>query len=111
MSHEMRTPLNAVIGFSEVLQERMFGELNEKQADYINDIHSSGRHLLALINDILDLSKIEAGHMELDPSEFDLPAMLENALTLVRERAQRHGIALRWHVRPTWASCAATSAS
>ena len=100
MSHELRTPLNAVIGFSEVLQERMFGELNEKQADYVNDIHSSGRHLLALINDILDLSKIEAGHMELDPSEFDLPAMLENALTLVRERAQRHGIALALDTAP-----------
>jgi signal transduction histidine kinase len=100
MSHELRTPLNAVIGFSEVLQERMFGELNEKQADYVNDIHSSGRHLLALINDILDLSKIEAGRMELEPSEFHLPAMLETALTLVRERAQRHGIALSLEVAP-----------
>jgi signal transduction histidine kinase len=100
MSHELRTPLNAVIGFSEVLQERMFGELNEKQADYVNDIHSSGRHLLALINDILDLSKIEAGRMELEPSEFDLPAMLETALTLVRERASRHGIALALEVAP-----------
>jgi signal transduction histidine kinase len=100
MSHELRTPLNAVIGFSEVLQERMFGDLNEKQADYVNDIHSSGRHLLALINDILDLSKIEAGHMELEASEFDLPAMLETALTLVRERAQRHGIALSLETAP-----------
>jgi signal transduction histidine kinase len=100
MSHELRTPLNAVIGFSEVLQERMFGELNEKQADYVNDIHSSGRHLLALINDILDLSKIEAGRMELEASEFDLPAMLETALTLVRERAQRHGIALSLETAP-----------
>ena len=100
MSHELRTPLNAVIGFSEVLQERMFGELNEKQADYVNDIHSSGRHLLALINDILDLSKIEAGRMELEPSEFDLPAMLETALTLVRERAQRHNIALSLDAEP-----------
>jgi signal transduction histidine kinase len=100
MSHELRTPLNAVIGFSEVLQERMFGELNEKQADYVNDIHSSGRHLLALINDILDLSKIEAGRMELEPSEFHLPAMLETALTLVRERAQRHGIRLSLEAAP-----------
>ena len=100
MSHELRTPLNAVIGFSEVLQERMFGELNEKQADYVNDIHSSGRHLLALINDILDLSKIEAGRMELEASEFDLRAMLETALTLVRERAQRHGIALSLETAP-----------
>jgi signal transduction histidine kinase len=100
MSHELRTPLNAVIGFSEVLQERMFGDLNEKQADYIDDIHSSGRHLLALINDILDLSKIEAGRMELEVSEFDLRAMLDTALTLVRERAQRHGIALSLETAP-----------
>ena len=94
MSHELRTPLNAIIGFSEVLDERYFGELNEKQADYVKDIHSSGRHLLQLINDILDLSKIEAGRMELDMADFDLPAALQNALTLVRERAQRHGIQL-----------------
>jgi signal transduction histidine kinase len=94
MSHELRTPLNAIIGFSEVLSERMFGELNEKQADYMKDIHESGRHLLSLINDILDLSKIEAGRMELEPSDFDLPSALSNAMTLVRERAQRHGIAL-----------------
>jgi signal transduction histidine kinase len=94
MSHELRTPLNAIIGFSEVLQERMFGELNEKQAEYLQDIHSSGRHLLSLINDILDLSKVEAGRMELEPNTFDLPLALENAVTLVRERATRHGIAL-----------------
>ncbi|MGH8672823.1 MAG: ATP-binding protein [Burkholderiales bacterium] len=100
MSHELRTPLNAVIGFSEVLHERMFGELNEKQADYVKDIHSSGKHLLELINDILDLSKIEAGRMELEPSEFHLPAMLETALTLVRERAMRHGIELSLDVAP-----------
>ena len=94
MSHELRTPLNAIIGFSEVLIERMFGELNDKQADYLADIHSSGKHLLSLINDILDLSKIEAGHMELDLEDFDAPAALANAMSLVRERAQRHGIAL-----------------
>jgi signal transduction histidine kinase len=94
MSHELRTPLNAIIGFSEVLDERYFGELNEKQVDYVKDIHSSGKHLLTLINDILDLSKIEAGRMELDIADFDLPAALQNALTLVRERAQRHGIGL-----------------
>jgi signal transduction histidine kinase len=94
MSHELRTPLNAIIGFSEVLSERMFGELNEKQADYLKDIHESGKHLLSLINDILDLSKIEAGHMELDLASFDMPAAIGNAMTLVRERAQRHGIAL-----------------
>ncbi|MBE7521972.1 MAG: GAF domain-containing protein [Burkholderiales bacterium] len=94
MSHELRTPLNAIIGFSEVLLERMFGELNEKQDDYLEDIHASGRHLLSLINDILDLSKVEAGRMELEPSTFDAPTAIDNAMTLVRERAQRHGIAL-----------------
>jgi PAS domain S-box-containing protein len=94
MSHELRTPLNAVIGFSEVLSERMFGELNEKQDEYLKDIHASGRHLLSLINDILDLSKIEAGKMELEPSDFDLPMTIENALMFVRERAARRDIAL-----------------
>jgi signal transduction histidine kinase/HAMP domain-containing protein len=98
MSHELRTPLNAIIGFSEVLSERMFGEINEKQADYLKDIHESGRHLLSLINDILDLSKIEAGRMDLEISTFDLPTALSNAMTLVRERAQRHGIALSLEV-------------
>ena len=94
MSHELRTPLNAIIGFSEVLVERLFGEINERQADYLGDILESGRHLLSLINDILDLSKIEAGRMELEPADFDLSAAIENALILVRERAQRHGITL-----------------
>jgi signal transduction histidine kinase len=94
MSHELRTPLNAIIGFSEVLSERMFGEVNEKQAEYLRDIHESGRHLLSLINDILDLSKIEAGRMELEVSSFHLPTALSNAVTLVRERAQRHGLQL-----------------
>jgi len=98
MSHELRTPLNAIIGFSEVLSERMFGEVNEKQADYLKDIHESGKHLLSLINDILDLSKIEAGRMDLELSSFDLPTALSNAMTLVRERAQRHGIALSLEV-------------
>jgi signal transduction histidine kinase len=72
----------------------MFGEINEKQAEYVTDILDSGRHLLALINDILDLSKIEAGRMELETSEFDLPTTIESTLVLVRERAQRRGIAL-----------------
>jgi len=94
MSHELRTPLNAIIGFSEVLLERMFGELNEKQDDYLKDIYGSGKHLLALINDILDLSKIEAGRMELDLETFDVAEALANSLTLIRERAQQHGIAL-----------------
>ena len=100
MSHELRTPLNAIIGFSEVLLERMFGELNDKQEDYLKDIHTSGRHLLSLINDILDLSKVEAGRMELEPARFDVPTAIGNAMTLVRERAQRHGIALGIDVGP-----------
>jgi signal transduction histidine kinase len=94
MSHELRTPLNAIIGFSEVLTEQMFGELNDKQMEYLRDIHSSGQHLLTLINDVLDLSKIEAGRMELDLSCFDLGLLLEHSTTLVRERAQRHGLTL-----------------
>ncbi len=100
MSHELRTPLNAIIGFSEVLLARLFGELNEKQDDYLKDIHASGRHLLNLINDVLDLSKVEAGRMELEPSQFDLPAALADAMTLIRERATRHGIALALETSP-----------
>ena len=94
MSHELRTPLNAIIGFSEVLGERMFGDLNEKQAEYADDIHTSGKHLLSLINDILDLAKVEAGRMELNVSDYNLPAAIDNAMTLVRERALRHGLSL-----------------
>jgi signal transduction histidine kinase len=94
MSHELRTPLNAIIGFSEALMDRMFGDLNEKQLEYQKDIHESGKHLLSLINDILDLSKIEAGHMELELSSFHLPTAISNAVTLIRERALCHGIAL-----------------
>jgi GAF domain-containing protein len=100
MSHELRTPLNAVIGFSEVLLQRMFGELNAKQDEYLKDIYASGHHLLSLINDILDLSKIEAGRMELAPAPFHLPSALENAVTLVKERAARHGITLQVDVDP-----------
>ena len=98
MSHELRTPLNAIIGFSEVLSDRMFGELNEKQEEYLKDIYASGTHLLSLINDILDLSKIEAGRMELELTEFDLPTAIDNALMLVRERAGRRSIALHTNI-------------
>ena len=94
MSHELRTPLNAIIGFSEVLGERLFGDLNEKQAEYTDDILTSGRHLLSLINEILDLSKVEAGRMELELAMFDLPLAIDNARTFVRERASKHDIAL-----------------
>jgi signal transduction histidine kinase len=94
MSHELRTPLNAIIGFSEVLLERMFGEINAKQKEYLQDILSSGRHLLSLINDILDISKVEAGRMELQPAPFDLRFVLQNAVGMVRERATRQGISV-----------------
>ena len=94
MSHELRTPLNAVIGFSEVLIDRMFGELNERQDEYVRDIWSSGKHLLELLNEILDLSKVEAGQMVLEPSPFRVEQALEYAVSLVRERGARHGIAV-----------------
>ena len=100
VSHELRTPLNAIIGFSEVMLERLFGEINEKQEEYLNDILSSGRHLLSLINDILDLAKIEAGRMELELGTFDVPQAIDNTLMLVRERAMRRGIALERSVEP-----------
>ena len=98
MSHELRTPLNAVIGFSEVLLERMFGDLNEKQEEYLRDILTSGRHLLELLNDILDLSKVEAGQMVLERTEFDVVDAVSHALSMVRERALDHRITLRTEV-------------
>ncbi|HEU5188897.1 MAG TPA: GAF domain-containing protein [Methylomirabilota bacterium] len=100
VSHELRTPLNAIIGFSEVMLERLFGEVNEKQEEYLQDILSSGRHLLSLINDILDLAKIEAGRMELEAGDFDLPQAIDNTLVLVRERAMRRGITVERAVDP-----------
>jgi signal transduction histidine kinase/CheY-like chemotaxis protein len=100
MSHELRTPLNAVIGFSEVLLEGMFGDLNDRQRDYLQDILSSGRHLLALLNDVLDLSKVEAGQMELEFSTFSGEDALAYGLSLVRERALAHGISLALEVPP-----------
>ena len=110
MSHELRTPLNAIIGFSEVLLERMFGELNERQDEYLTTSSTSGRHLLSLINDILDLSKVEAGRMELELGAFSLPEALDNGLTMVRERASNHGIALSLDVDPASTSSRPTSA-
>jgi signal transduction histidine kinase/ActR/RegA family two-component response regulator len=100
MSHELRTPLNAVLGFSEVLLERMFGDLNERQEEYLRDIHGSGKHLLELLNEILDLSKVEAGRMELEYSTFPLRRLLENTVSMLRERATAHGIDLRVEVGP-----------
>jgi signal transduction histidine kinase len=92
MSHELRTPLNAIIGFSQVLRERMFGELNAKQAEYVDDILSSGYHLLALIDDVLDLSKVEAGQLELHTAPFSLREALERGVVMVRERATENGV-------------------
>jgi len=100
MSHELRTPLNAVLGFSEVLLERMFGELNERQEEYLRDIHGSGKHLLELLNEILDLSKVEAGRMELEYSTFPLRRLLDNTASMLRERASVHGIELRVEIGP-----------
>lgn len=87
MSHELRTPLNAVLGFSEVLLEQMFGEINERQEEYLRDIHSSGKHLLELLNEILDLSKVEAGHMDLGYTTFELAPVLHHAASMLRERS------------------------
>ncbi len=95
MSHELRTPLNAIIGFSDVLAAQHFGELNERQAGYVGDVQEAGRHLLALINDILDLSKIESGSMELDARTFSLRDNIESALNLIRTRADAKGVALK----------------
>ena len=100
MSHELRTPLNAVIGFSEVLLERMFGDLNDRQEEYLRDILSSGRHLLELLNEILDLSKVEAGRMDLQRSTFPVQETLEYGLSMVRARAVRHDISLSLDVAP-----------
>ena len=100
MSHELRTPLNAVIGFSEVLLDRLFGDVNPKQEEYLQDILSSGRHLLSLINDVLDVSRVEAGRMELEIGNVGLNGVLEEALTLVREQAGRRSQTLTLDVDP-----------
>lgn len=94
MSHELRTPLNAIIGFSDVLKAELFGSLNAKQKEYAADISASGQHLLALINDILDLSKVEAGRMDVEMREFSLKATLDNAMQIVRGQAMSAGIRL-----------------
>jgi PAS domain S-box-containing protein len=98
MSHELRTPLNSILGFSEVLRDEMFGKLNEKQKEYIGDIHGSGRHLLSLINDILDLSKVEAGRMELEAGSFLLSNVLNASLIMFKENAMKHGINLNLRI-------------
>jgi signal transduction histidine kinase len=100
MSHELRTPLNAIIGFSELLEDRIFGELNEKQQKYVHNILNSGRDLLQLINDILDLAKVEAGHVALEPVEFDPAVALNEVNTIVRPLAAQMDIALVLEVDP-----------
>lgn len=94
MSHELRTPLNAIIGFSEILKDGLVGQLQPRQVEFSRHIHDSGMHLLALINDILDLAKIEAGKVDIEPEDIELDAMLDDAATLVRERAQARRIRL-----------------
>jgi signal transduction histidine kinase len=94
MSHELRTPLNAIIGFSDVLRARMFGELNARQAEYLDDIHVSGRHLLALIDDVLDLARVEAGRMDLDVDEVVIGECIDTGIMMVRERARDADVAL-----------------
>ena len=100
MSHELRTPLTAVIGFSEVLLDRLFGELNARQERYLEDIRRSGRHLLELLNDILDISKVEAGKMELELADTSVSVALEHGVTMVRERASHRGLSLNVEVDP-----------
>ena len=94
MSHELRTPLNAIIGFSQLLRQQLFGPINAKQDEYLDDILSSGNHLLALINDVLDLSKVEAGRVELEVADFSLREALDRGVMIVRERATQHGVQL-----------------
>jgi signal transduction histidine kinase len=100
MSHELRTPLNAIIGFSQVLRQRMFGPINEKQEEYLDDILSSGNHLLSLINDVLDLSKVEAGQVELEVASFSLREALERGVVMVREPATKHDVRLSLELAP-----------
>jgi signal transduction histidine kinase len=101
MSHELRTPLNAIVGFSQLLRQRVYGPLNEKQEEYLDDILSSANHLLLLINDILDLSKVEAGQVELEVATFSLREALERGIVIVRERATTNGVAIELHLDPS----------
>jgi signal transduction histidine kinase len=101
MSHELRTPLNAIVGFSQVLKQKLFGQVNEKQEEYLDDILSSADHLLSLINDILDLSKVEAGQVELEKGLFSLREALERGVVMVRERASKNGVQLSLELDPS----------
>lgn len=101
MSHEFRTPLNAIIGFSEIIFDRHFGELNDTQAEYLNDVLQASRHLLALINDILDLSKVEAGKLELDLWPVDIRHLISRSLIMIKEKANRHNIKISLDLQPS----------
>jgi PAS domain S-box-containing protein len=100
MSHELRTPLNSIIGFSEALKDGLIGTMSESQTEYIGDIFASGQHLLSLINDILDLSKVEAGMMTLELETVDLKGLLSNSLSIVREKAAEQQIRLKFDLGP-----------
>ncbi|UCF91758.1 MAG: HAMP domain-containing protein [Desulfobacterales bacterium] len=94
MSHELRTPLNHIIGFTELVLDKTFGELTGDQEEYLNDVHASSKHLLSLINDVLDLSKVEAGKLELKPSRVNIRNILENSFVMIKQKATKHGISL-----------------
>jgi signal transduction histidine kinase len=98
MSHELRTPLNHIIGFTELVVDKQAGDLNETQAEYLGDVLGSSRHLLSLINDILDLSKVEAGKLQLEVGEVFLPVLLQNSFTMIKEKAMKHGIQLQMEI-------------
>ena len=102
MSHELRTPLNAIIGFSEALKDGLIGELAESQREYINDIYTSGEHLLSLINDILDLAKVEAGKMTLELEAVSIDEVLLNSLSMIKEKALNHHLKLVLDAKPIW---------
>ena len=99
MSHELRTPLNHIIGFTELIVDENFGELNETQKEYLSDSLQSSQHLLSLINDVLDISKIEAGKFELEPIEVDLRSLMEDSLKLIKEKAMKQGIKLVLNIK------------
>ena len=98
MSHELRTPLNSIIGFSEILKDGIAGPIADKQKELANDISTSGRHLLSLINDILDLAKVEAGKMELEPDEFNLEELIDGSLVMFKEKALKHNLKVAYEV-------------
>ncbi len=98
MSHELRTPLNHIIGFTELVLDKNFGELNDSQHEYLTDVWESSRHLLSLINDVLDIAKVESGKLELQPGPVDLRSLLENSLTMIKEKALKYGIRLSNHI-------------